>query len=866
MIQSGVLIKMASYREEQKKQEKNRKILRIVLLSILFFVIIGVVIAVAIVHKASSEESYLPMSEASLPTITLRYEEGHETELHGYVNQMDLLAMRDVIVPLSDEKSIHVRLNTYGNNISELSYEVRSLDGTAFLDNGTFTELNVNESGAAELDLRFSDLLVSGTEYHLILMVKEGERTIRYYTRILYARTNYVSELLAFSDAFSEATCDREKADFIVPYLNPSQDATTTDYSYTDMTSKYAVFTYGDLKVERGREVLLRITELEPTQLSLTYEYEIRMSAGGQTRAYSVREFFAVRYRQKKVYLLDYHRTLEQHFSPETSTEEKGRVLLGSGAAQISVANSSDNVFTVFVKDRSLWSYDAKTNTMDLVFSFSSDQDASSRSGFDHHNVEVVKVGDDGTIDFMVYGYMNRGVYEGTVGICFYRFHPDSNAISRLFYMPVNQSEQILRMDLGTLAYVNSDDVCYLRYGDGIYSIDLNSGESVEVTIRAYPGMYAKNRKGNVVAWQEGEDLTYPDRLVILNMDTQTTAVVNAEEGEYIKIMDFIGDDIIYGFGRSENSVISANIDINQLMYRILIASTDEKLSIQEDYMDPESFILSVNVYDTRIVMRRVVKQNSGALAEIDPEVLLTTQVIDDDPGKSSVAGRVDDEFKREYYIQIGRTTNSDSQFSLLTPRFQRSDANVIALEHRQTDVYYVYGYGRVAAVESDLNVAISEAYDLFGSVLDAHLNYMWTRGTRNLVKTISIQKYRRDENNSTLAASLRVVCAQEGIRLTDPQGDLDRGLSPLEIIDSAFGEGSAINLYGCSLSEVLYFVNQGHPVLAVTGNRSAVVITGYDIDTVYFFDPGTNQEEEMPLDEGAAYFEELNRLFISYK
>lgn len=857
---------MATFREEQKRKERNGKILRIVLLSVMFFVIIGVVTAVAIVHKASTEETYQAMGEASLPTITLRYEEGHETELHGYVNDMDLLAMRDVIVPLDSEKSIHVRLNTYGNHIASLSYEVRSLDGTAFLDNGTVQDLSPNASGSIDLDLRFSDLLVSGTEYHLILMIPDGERTIRYYTRILYSRTNYVQELLAFSDAFSEATCDREKADFIVPYLNPSEDATTSDYSYTDMTSKFAVFTFGDLQVERGKEVLLRITELEPTQLSLTYEYDVRMSAGSESRTYSVREFFAVRYRSRKVYLLDYHRTLEQHFMPEISTKEKGRVLLGTGSSDVSVVNSSDNVYTVFVKDRSLWSYDAKTNMMDLVFSFASDLDASNRSDFDHHDVEVVKVGDDGTIDFMVYGYMNRGVYEGTVGICFYRFHPDRNAISRLFYMPVNQSEQILRMDLGTLAYVNSDDVCYLRYGDGIYSIDLNSGESVEVTIRAYPGMYAKNRKGNVVAWHEGEDLIYPDRLVILNMDSQTTVVVNAEEGEYIKILDFIGDDIIYGFGRSENSVISANIDINQLMYRVLIASTDEGLSVRKDYMDPDSFILSVNVYDTRIVMRRVVKQAGGSLSEIDPEVLLTTQVIDDDTGKSSVAGRVDDEFKREYYIQIGRTTNSDSQFSLVTPRFQRSEANVIALEHRQTDVYYVYGYGRVAAVESEINVAISEAFDLFGTVLDGHLNYVWTRGTRNLVKTISIQKYRSDANNSTLSASLRVVCAQEGIRLSDPEGDLAKGLSPLDIIDSAFGEGSAINLYGCSLSEVLYFVNQGHPVLAVTGNRSAVVITGYDNDNVYFFDPATYSQKEMTLEDGAAYFEELNRLFISYK
>ena len=58
--------------------------------------------------------------------------------------------------------------------------------------------------------------------------------------------------------------------------------------------------------------------------------------------------------------------------------------------------------------------------------------------------MQVVKVTDDGDVDYMVYGYMNRGYYEGMVGICFYRYSTADNATRRLFFMPVQQSEQIL--------------------------------------------------------------------------------------------------------------------------------------------------------------------------------------------------------------------------------------------------------------------------------------------------------------------------------------------------------------------------------------------------------------------------------------
>ena len=198
-------------------------------------------------------------------------------------------------------------------------------------------------------------------------------------------------------------------------------------------------------------------------------------------------------------------------------------------------------------------------------------------------------------------------------------------------------------------------------------------------------------------------------------------------------------------------------------------------------------------------------------------------------------------------------------------PRYESDkEVNVIRLTHQQTDVYCVYGYGRLMHVESEINRAIDEAFEVFGVVVDDEMNYLWTRGTRDLVKTISIQPFTAENEEGTLAASLRILCAQEGMQLPNVEQDLENGKSPYDIIDTALGGEASVNLYGCTLSEVLYFVNLGHPVLAITGDREAVIIRGYDTTSVNVYFPETGETETLLMDIASQYFERSGNSFVS--
>ena len=168
--------------------------------------------------------------------------------------------------------------------------------------------------------------------------------------------------------------------------------------------------------------------------------------------------------------------------------------------------------------------------------------------------------------------------------------------------------------------------------------------------------------------------------------------------------------------------------------------------------------------------------------------------------------------------------------------------------------------------VESEINRAIDEAYSVFGVVVDDEMNYLWTRGTRDLFKTLSIQPYTAENRADSLAVSLEILAAQEGMQLPDVKADLAKGKSPFEILDEALGEGASVNLYNCSLQEVLYFINQGHPVMAVTGNREAVVISGYETQNVLIYFPYTGETVTTDTAAAESYFRDYGNCFISYK
>ena len=119
---------------------------------------------------------------------------------------------------------------------------------------------------------------------------------------------------------------------------------------------------------------------------------------------------------------------------------------------------------------------------------------------------------DAGDIDFVLYGYMNRGSHEGYEGIGVYHYNPDKNVAEERAFIPVSESFEFLKKDLEKLSYVNEENELFLLLAKSLYKINIedNSSEVLEEGIKnanfvlliimtMRPGWFQKvMRRGNI--------------------------------------------------------------------------------------------------------------------------------------------------------------------------------------------------------------------------------------------------------------------------------------------------------------------------------------------------------------------------------
>ncbi|MCR5735111.1 MAG: hypothetical protein K6G22_10935, partial [Lachnospiraceae bacterium] len=75
----------------------------------------------------------------------------------------------------------------------------------------------------------------------------------------------------------------------------------------------------------------------------------------------------------------------------------------------------------------------------------------------------------------------------------------------------------------------------------------------------------------------------------------------------------------------------------------------------------------------------------------------------------------------------------------------------------------------------------------------------------------------------------------------------------------------TVLDLSGCSLKSVLYYVSVGSPVLAVVDDLNTVLIIGYDSKNTIIFNPVDGTIKKHGMNDSAAWFEANGNSFISY-
>ncbi len=834
-------------------------------------VLLGCIFALALiilsrVMNQGNTDMTTEMGEATYPVLSMYVDAYRVGSLHGYAQAMECAYLRDNLQPIGEDRRIDVRMDTYGRGIDAIAFEVRSLDGERLVESTPVEDYQVNEDDIS-FSITLKDLIESDTEYMLVFLVTpQNSAPIRYYSRIILSESLHIREKLDYITDFHERTFDREAAAELTKYLESNAEGDNTTFHKVTIHSSFHQVTWGELPVRRLTEPCIMIRELTEQTGSFNLEYLVDIKNGKKTEYYRVNEYYRIRYTPDRMYLLDFERTMEQVFDEESDVYINDKIVLGITGDEVEIKESDGgNVFAFTVADK-LYSYNVTDNKLARLFSFygNTEELRDARCAYDRHDIRVLTVDETGNILFLVYGYMNRGRHEGCVGVALYAYNSMTNTVEEMAYVPYDKSYELLKTDIEELSYLSRTGIYYFMLDGSVYAVDVRTLSIQTVVTGLKEGGYHVSESDKMLVWQEGSDLYAATDLILMNLNTQKQTKIRAGADEHISVVGFMGEDLIYGLAKKRDIRENSTGITTFPMYCLKIQSDDG--SILKTYQKDGVYVVESEIADNQLTLSRVIydEESESYVPTLDDQIMNTEEIRS---GSNVLSFVVTENY--ETICQITVKDEIDAKgLKLLTPKeilFEGSRSVGELGDGPAEDYFYVYGKNGIEDLYVNPGRAVELANRVAGVVVDDDGDYVWrreTRSTRNQIMAITEDE--AAESRSSVAVCLDTILKYEGIS-RNTQRRLNQGDTVMDILESDLQNYTILDLTGCSLDAVLYYVNKDIPVLAMLEDGNAVLITGFNELNIVVMDPVAGTLEKRGMNDSTEWLAENGNQFISY-
>ncbi len=740
------------------------------------------------------------MSEASYPVISMYYRDYLVGELHGYRDKMDLATMRDSLVPVQSDRTVSVEVDLFGSEVDQISYEIRSLDGERLIADRVCDDYKKNND-QLNMQLVLENLLEEGQEYQLVFLLQRADETIYYYTRLMQTSDAHLDDYLEFANRFHEASMDKDSAQQLSTYLEPNSSVDNKNLNLVTINSSLQEVTWADFVCSQQGDSVLTIAELGDGYAVITLDYMVTSTgSGGELEYYNVEEYYRVSYNTEgeRCYLHSFERRVNQIFRADGQNFNENYIQLGIRDGQVEYKKSENGQITCFVQQGELWSYNEENGTLYRIFSFRGYEGMDIRENYAAHDIRILSINEGGSVDFAVYGYMNRGVHEGESGISVCHFDSAAATVEELMFVKSDKSYSRLRTDMGDVLYENAEGILFCMMEGSIYRINTADGSERVLAEGLGSESYSVSSDGHLLVWQTDENAA--GDITVLDLENERTSTI-AADGQRLYPVGFLVDDFVYGVADADSrSVADGSVPMSYV--RIYDADAGEMI---KEYHKKNYYMTDISINEYVINLERV-KWVDGTYIPAEPDTILNHQgetILDD-----NVCQIYDD--IRQTLVEI----------KLLAPA-EHNSANVVTSrevlleEPRDTSLiaehpwegYYTYAKGNEQSFHSKLQDAIAQADEQMGVVVDASLKAVWKRSKRLVCTPLALP---------------------ENIDVTD--------------MTQAYLDAVAYDLTGCELTQTLYYVSEGIPVVITLEDGSRQLLTGYDSANVWIYNPDTKQ------------------------
>lgn len=842
--------------------EESRMKKTIIRIAVCVVVFLASALIIGSIMNQGHNNMTMEMAPATLPMITMESGGVACNELHGNTVEMDVAYQKDCITLLGEGRQANFTVNTFGREITGISTEVRSIDGSRLIENSEVTGWKANGKSFS-VSLTLKDLIDTNTQYSLTLILElEGEQKVYYYTTILWNDDVHILEILEFATDFHGKLYDKEVAKELTKYLEPNSKLTDNGtFHKVNIHSSFQQITWGSLEPVQEDAASIRLTQISGNVASLLMDFVVSTGEGKNKIYYNVEEYYRVRYTSERMYLLDYERTMTQ-IPDTTRMYANDKILLGITDENVDMMESADGNTVVFSDMGQLLSYNAATNGLTVIFSFYDKDNADRRTLYDNHGIKILDVDEGGNVKFAVYGYMNRGRHEGETGIQIISYDNSLNTIEEEVYIPYSKSYAVLKDEMEQLLYRNRQQHVYFFLENGVYDVDLENRSAEQLVSIRQDDSLQVSENHEIIVWQEGDDINHSNQLNVRNLNTGEQTVIRAEDGEAIRPLGFMGEDIIYGVARESDIRTENSGQILYPMYKVCISnSSGDNL---KEYGQDGIYIVDCAIEGNQITLSRIQRSENGSYQEILDDQIMNN--VEEEPGQNKVVTADIDIYER--YVQIQTKTTIDTKtIKVLNPKEVVFEGGRELTLDAVSEVsrYYVYNAYGVQGIYSAPGKAVKEAYDSAGVVANDRGITVWLKGnrvSRNQIMAIKEESV-TDQKNS-LTVCLDNILRHAGIT-RNTEYDLAQGKTAIQILEENMTGVQVLDLSGCSLDAVLYYVNQDIPVLAILEDGEAVLVTGFNEFNVVIMEPSTGKLYKKGMNDATTWFAENGNHFISY-
>lgn len=734
---------------------------------------------------------YSTMEESRLPVVFAMCGDMAVNPMRGHFDT----APAETITVLPENRKLEIKIDTYGSTIAGISYEIWNLSKDHFIEKTTLDDTFKGGSGdkkgqkgnvpsTVNAVLPIQNLIEKEEVYRLIITLDTGEQRINYSTKILWTEKDYAERMLTLAREFNEKTFNYEEARDLTQFMEAGNREPTDDLSHVTLKSTFSQLTWNDTGMKPSSEPEIYLRELS----GIMGAVEIIYGTETESEKYNNTDEFTMRIGADRIYIMNYQRSTYEVFDGLKHRFSGKQIMLGiTDSSELQTLKSENGQFIAFKTDRELWSFDQENEEAVNIFSFRSEKHSATRD----HNIKILSVDNDGTVDFAVYGYMNRGRHEGYNGLVCYSFSPKTDVTTEIFFAPFENSYEFIKEELDELCAKGGNGMFYFKQNNTVYGVDLKSLEMMEVMT----GPLYSNGNQTRFAWlDDGVGIT------VMDLTTGSTRAISDANGDTLKILTFYGDDLVIGRGREAETWYLGKRVRSIPSYKLEIY--DDSLQMIMEYGKMNLYVDDFRKTGNRFLFNlyRKVSRNSYAKQSADT---IVCSVYEDAP---AVSVDLDKEIRNTKKLRIS-VPESISYESTGTISVRESAEKGLR--------FLAYANGHYRGSSEKLSEAMEYMYDDMGWITDETGKCIYSRVDRGAYHTI--------QNPMQKAKPILDMLTDFTVNTVNEDGYL--------LIDG----------YGLTPHQALGFVYKNYPVVVIDKNGNYSLIYGFDAKKIKVMEESGN-------------------------